>query len=156
MHITSLFGQAGGYYDPNYQSYDPAVAAGIFAMVMLIALVSLVIGYVVYSYLLSRIFKKASIKAWKAWVPVYNTWILLELGDQQGFWAVLAFIPIVNIVSAVFMYIAMYHIGLKLGKDGSFVILAIFLPLVWLIWLAVDGSSWKGSSLPKKTETKVA
>ena len=77
-------------------------------------------------------------------------WILLELGDQKGFWAVLAIIPFVNIVSAVFMIIAEYNIGLKLGKEGWFVLLAIFLPLVWLIWLAFDKSTWKGVA-PKAT-----
>jgi hypothetical protein len=48
------------------------------------------------------------------------------------------------------MYIAMYHIGKKLGKDGVFVLLAIFLPIVWLIWLAVDKSKWndKASTAP--------
>jgi hypothetical protein len=104
-----------------------------------------VVAYVVYALLLSRIFKKAGVEGWKAWVPVYNSWIMLELGGQKGFWAVLALVPVVNIAAAVFMYIAMYNIGLKLGKDGAFVLLAIFLPIVWLIWLAVDSSTWKGA-----------
>lgn len=43
------------------------------------------------------------------------------------------------------MIIGMYNIGLKLGKSSSFVLLAIFLPLVWLIWLAVDKSTWNES-----------
>ena len=47
----------------------------------------------------------------------------------------------------------MYKIGLKLGKEGAFVLLAIFLPIVWLIWLAVDKSTWKGASLPGTAPT---
>jgi len=99
--------------------------------------------------LLSRIFKKAGIEGWKAWVPVYNSWTLLEMGDQPGFWAVMAFVPVLNIAAIVFMIIAMYNIGLKFGKEGAFVLLAIFVPIAWYIWLAVDSSKWKGS-VPKK------
>src|SRR5690606_4273977 len=88
-------------------------------------------------------FKKAGVESWKAWVPVYNNWVMLQLGGQQGWWAVVAFIPVANLVAAVFMCIAMYNIGLKLGKEGAFVLLAIFLYAVWLIWLAVDKSTWK-------------
>ncbi len=84
-------------------------------------------------------------------MPIYNTWKLLEIGGQQGFWAVLGVIPIINIVSSVFTYIAMYHIGKRLGKDDWFVLLAIFLPLVWLIWLAFDDSKWSGPRVAQTT-----
>lgn len=141
--------QLGYYYDnyyndSYYNSYDSTAAAGFSIMAFLFIFFFAIVAYVVFALLLGRIFKKAGLPQWKAWVPVYNNWLFLELGNQQGFWAVLAFIPIVNIVSAVFMYIAMYNIGLKLGKEGAFVLWGIFLPIVWYIWLAVDDSKWKG------------
>lgn len=98
------------------------------------------------------IFKKAGVPAWKAWVPIYSTWVMLELGDQPGWWVLLNFVPFVNLVALVFMYIAMYNIGLKLQKEGWFVILAIFLPIVWLIWLALDKSTWQGSAAPAEQQ----
>ena len=94
------------------------------------------------SLFLGRIFKKASIASWTAWVPSYNTWKLLEMGGQPGFWAILAIFPIINLASAVFIFFAIFNIGLKLGKSASFVLFAIFLPIIWLIWLAVDSSTW--------------
>lgn len=135
------------YYDytPSTTGVDSAAAAGAMVFFMLFALVISAIAYVITSFLLSRIFKKAGIETWKAWVPIYNNWLILELGGQKGYWAVLALIPFVNIVSAVFMIIAMYHISVNFGKDGAFVLLAIFLPLVWFIWLAFDDSTWKGA-----------
>lgn len=149
MSIQSLLAQAdyytSDYYDSSYSSYsdtDPAVAAAAFGFFMLMALVFFAIAFVVTALLLSRIFKKAGVEEWKAWVPVYNSWVLLELGGQKGYWAILAYVPIVNIVAAVFLYIAMYNIGLKFGKGGEFVLWAIFLPIVWLIWLATDDSKW--------------
>lgn len=156
MTNLSNFAQYYELYNDSYYttttttSVDPAAALAITAGAITFSLIVAVIAYVVGALLLSRIFKKAGVKPWIAWVPFYNTWKLLEIGGQQGFWAVLAIIPIVNYVSLVFMYIAMYHIGKKLGKSGSFVLLAIFLPIVWLIWLAVDQSKWndKASTAP--------
>lgn len=126
---------------------EAATAAGLAVFggaILMFMIVAIAISYVITSLFLSMIFKKAGIESWKAWVPVYNTWIMLEMGGQKGFWAVLAFVPLVNIAAAVFMIMAMYSIGLKFGKDGAFVLLAIFLPYVWLIWLAVDKSTWHG------------
>ena len=154
VSMNNLFAQ---YYD-SYQaadtasSTDSAAAALLFGGLFLFFVFAVIIGYVVFSFLLGRIFKKAGVESWKAWVPVYNSWIMLELGGQQGFWVILAFIPLVNIVSAVFMFIAMYNIGLKLGKPGAFVLLAIFLPAVWLIWLAVDDSKWPAKTTGAKAK----
>lgn len=160
MSLLSQLAQSADYYsDYNYNtdySYTPdqaAAAAVIGGMFLLFMLFTAVIAYVVHAFLLGRIFKKAGVDQWVAWVPFYNMWKLLELGGQQGFWAVLAIIPFVNIVSAIFMYIAMYHVGLKLQKEGWFVLLAIFIPTVWMIWLAFDDSKWQGvKATPAKTE----
>jgi uncharacterized membrane protein len=151
MTYLSNLAQYYSNYDYTYSSnVDASTAVGITLAVLLIELVFIAVAYVVTAIFLSKVFKKAGVPGWAAWVPFYNSWKLLEIGGQQGFWAILAIIPIVNIVSAVFLYIAMYHVGKKLGKDGVFVLLAIFLPIVWLIWLAVDKSKWndKASTAP--------
>jgi len=141
------------YSVPGDTTMDSAMTAAVVATVVLIMLIIALAVYVVSAIMLGQIFKKAGEKPWKAWVPVYNNWVMLELGGQKGWWAVIMLIPIVNIVAAVFMILAMYQIGINFGKDGAFVLLGIFLPLVWLIWLAVDGSTWKGKqTLPKQGE----
>jgi hypothetical protein len=130
-------------YDYTYTSDAAAtLAPGVIAVIILVWFVVFAAIYALHAFLLGRIFKKAGLAQWIAWVPFYNTWKLLELGGQPGFWAVLAIIPVVNYVSAVFIYIAMYHIGLKLGKDGVWVVLGIFLPTVWMAILAFDSSKW--------------
>lgn len=150
MGILTNLAQSDYYYNDSYyttsSSVDSETAAAIVLATIGFTFLFTAIIYVVTAFFLMRIFKKAGIeKPWAAWVPIYNNWKLLEIGGQQGFWAVLAIIPFVNIVSVVFMYIAMYHIGLKLGKEGIFILLAIFLAPVWLIWLAVDTSTWDES-----------
>lgn len=134
-------------YTTDSTNVDPAAAAAIGVVALLSIIVFSVIAYAVGSFLLGRIFKKAGVPQWAAWVPVYSNWKTLEIGGQQGFWAVLYFIPFVNLVSIVFTYIAMFHIGKKLGKEDWFILLAIFLPIVWMIWLAFDDSKWQGKKV---------
>lgn len=163
MSVTSLFAQTPNdmYAIDTANVSTNAVMAGIFTFLVIF----MVIAYIITSILLARIFKKAGVASWKAWVPVYNTWTTLELGDQKGWWALLWLAPmltwlpmdtnspafitlylitlLVSMVGAVFLYIAMYKIGLRFGKEGYFVLWAIFLPLVWYAWLAFDDSTWK-------------
>jgi len=145
--MNTLLQFAQSTYDSTYTttSVDSATAAGVSAGLVLFTILSVIVAYVVSAILLGRIFKKAGIESWIAWVPFYNTWKMLEIGGQPGYWAVLALIPFVGYVSIVFVFIAMYNIGLKLGKSGAFVVLGIFLPIVWYIWLAVDDSKWNES-----------
>lgn len=156
MSILSTFSQASDYdytpydynttFDSGTTTMSNEAAAGIMMGMLIFYLIATIALYVITSLALSRIFKKAGVEGWKAWVPVYNMWVMLELGGQQGFWAVLMFVPFVNIAAIIIMFIAMYHIGLKLGKPGAFVLVAIFLNLVWYIWLAVDKSTWNESA----------
>lgn len=166
MGILSTLAQYDTYYeDPTlysttYDSSEAAVAVGAFLLFSFFFFIFFIGIYVVMALCLMRIFKKAGVKEWIAWVPFYNTWKMLEIGGQQGFWAVLAILPLVNIVSAVFMYIAMYNIGLKLGKDGAYVLIAIFLAPIWFILMAVDKSPWNDAagapSLAPETHAKKA
>lgn len=156
MNPLSLFGQASEYtyyYSSDTSNVDPAVAAGAVMFGILFGLLAAAVIYVITALCLSRIFKKTGVETWKAWVPIYNTWVMLELGGQQGFWAVLTLLPIVNIIAAVFIWIAMYQIGLNFGKPSAFILLGIFFPLIWLIWLAVDKSTWKGAASAKPEPT---
>ena len=148
MTFISQLAQYSNNYDYSTaaSSSDAAAAAAFVFVLFFVELIFIAILYVVMAIFMAKIFKKAGVPSWAAWVPFYNNWKLLEIGGQQGYWAVLAVIPIVSIVSAVFMYISMYHIGKKLGKDGTFILLAIFLPIVWLIWLAVDKSKWNDAA----------
>ncbi len=135
------------YQTTTTTSGDPAIAGAMLVFLGFVGLVS----YIIVSIFLGMLFKKAGKEQWKAWVPVLNSWTFLELGGQKGWlslFLLLAWIPLIGfvpaLVFAVFMAIAAYKIGESLGKEGVFVLLYIFLPLVWVIWLAVDKSAvWK-------------
>ncbi|MBF4634369.1 hypothetical protein ITJ38_08145 [Agreia pratensis] len=120
-----------------------AAAGLIITLIFTAFYVVLIVGiYVVSSWFLSKIFVKAGEPAWKGWVPVYNSWTFLELGGQAGWWALVAFVPVVNIASSVFICIAAYNIGLRFGKTGVWLILYILVPYVWWGIFAFNASVW--------------
>jgi hypothetical protein len=133
------------YSAPVTSTDDAALSVAGLAFIIVVLFVTVVmfaISYAICSFLLSKIFKKAGIPQWIAWVPVYNVWKILELGGQQGFWALLGLLPFVGIISLIYVYIAMYYIGRRFGKEDWFVVLAIIVPVLWLGWLAFDDSKW--------------
>lgn len=136
-------------YQSTYDAAPAMIAPAAIASILFTIFIIFLGIYAIHAYLLSRIFKKAGVKSWAAWVPFYNIWKLLEIGDQPSFWAVLSIITPLNIVTSVFTYMAMYRVGLKFGKDGSWVVLAIFLPTIWMAILAFDNSKWN----PKKIKS---
>jgi hypothetical protein len=150
MNILHGLAQGQYYYNEYGSQYsnsgDPALLLVVFAAFIGFGVLFGLAIYVFISICLMRIFAKAGVKPWVAWVPFYNSWKLLEIGGQQGFWAVLTIVPIVNIVAGVFILIAQYHVGKKLGKGGEFVLWAIFLPYVWYPWLAFDKSTWNDAA----------
>ena len=143
----------------TYPTQAQDLSAGDTVLVLVFTILWLaimVVMYAIVSILLGRIFKKAGQPQWKAWVPVYNQWTLLQLGGKPGWWALVMLIPIVQIVGIVMLYISMYNIGLKLQKSGVFVLWAIFFPLVWYVWLAVDKSVWDDKAGDRRLDTPVA
>ena len=94
------------------------------------ALITAIIGYVISSLLYMLIFKKAGIDTKKAWIPFYNKWIFFELGGQEGWKSLLAFIPYVG-KSPYFAILFPFGI-LSFGLSS----------LVWFLILGLDSSRW--------------
>ena len=112
------------------------------AYTVLIVLVSVAV-YVYYGITAGRIFAKAGVKSWHAWVPFLNSWRLLQIGGQHGAWIFSLLVPGAGaIVYLVFYTIAQFHIGKALGRSSAFVLLAIFPSPVWFGILGFGKSTW--------------
>lgn len=147
------------YYTTSSNLTGASAAALGGTMIIITLVVSLVCAagaYIFMSLLYRMIFKKAGVKTSIAWIPIYNSWKFLEIGDQKGFWSIMSFIPGLNIVAAIFMYIAMFHIGKKLGKEDWFVLVGILAAPIWFLILGLDKSVWNGGTNAAPTETPTA
>jgi signal peptidase I len=45
---------------------------------------------------LSKMFEKAGERPWKAFIPFYNTWVMLSLAQRPRHWVFWQFIPVVG------------------------------------------------------------
>lgn len=111
--------------DPNYAasmgnmaaSGSDAAAAGVVAFLMGFFVIFLVIILAIYIYMaicLMKMAKKTNTpNAWFAWIPILNTILMIQIAKKPIWWIILFFIPIVNIVIAILIWMG---VAKQLGK----------------------------------------
>jgi hypothetical protein len=135
-------GNVGGTFLAIFLTiYAVAIGIGI--------LISLAI-YVVSGIAYMKLFRKVGVEPWAAWVPFFNNWRLLEVGGQEGWFAVLSIVPFGSYVAAVFIGIAGHKIGAAFRKDGGWTVLFIFLPFVWAWLLANDPQPYEPQNMASR------
>jgi len=149
LAIPFLYADVAPY--PPYYPDDNITTAIILFISLAFAIVLLVV-YIITAIFMMKLFAKANVPAWKAWVPFVNFWKFLELGGYHGATSLLfvaSIIPFVGFITLpigyVLMCMAAYQIGLKLGKDGAWVVLYIFFSIIWLGILGLNKSMWNDS-----------
>ncbi|RKR80190.1 signal peptidase I [Mucilaginibacter gracilis] len=61
-----------------------------------------VIVLIVLPYIgLWKLFEKAGEAGWKAFIPIYNLYVMIELSGRPKWWVILLFIPAINIIVGV-------------------------------------------------------
>ena len=127
---------------------ESEIFSAIFAAIFAFYFVTAIMGYLLFSWFLARVFRKAGIQSWKAWIPFYSHWIVLELGGQAGWLILLALVPGASIVATVFLFIAIYNVGAGFDRPGAgWLVLFIFLPIVWLGIIAFGPANWDASRM---------
>ena len=136
--LTTAIGQ---YSDDSYGSGGEeaflATFIGVYAIIIVVSLIFALASYVILAIGLAGLFRKAGIEPWKAWVPLYSTYVWLQLGGQNGHWVWASLIPYGSLVTSIFLYIGMHRTGKAFGKDTGFLVLGIFLPWVWVLILGL-------------------
>lgn len=134
---------------------DNAATAAFLAIWFTLVFFFAIIGYVITSFFLMKIFDKAGVQGkWRAWVPIYNYMVFSKLGDLSpwliliaiGASIVLSWIPVIGSIGGLAVFVvtllAAWRVGLKLQKEAVWLILYFFLSVVWAGILAFDKSRW--------------
>jgi hypothetical protein len=122
--------------DLNSTSSGAAAGLGLGTSLVffLIALVALVAMW--------KIFVKAGKPGWAAIIPFYNLYVGLQIVGRPGWWLILFFIPLVNVVVSVIYAIDMAK---AFGKDAVFGVVGLWLfSIIGYLILAFDGSQYVG------------
>lgn len=146
------------YYDSDYSSsssVSPAETTGILAVLLaymgMIMMISLGV-YILTSIAKMKIFEKAGLPGWKAWVPIYREWKFLELGGYSGALIFLAFVPFFGgIALSVAMCLAANEISKKLDKSDIFILFPLgfitggITTIIWYYIAGFSNSTWNDS-----------
>ena len=144
------------YGEPS--SADTAVAVAGMGMFLVLGLVL----YVVSSFFLYKVFKKAGKPGWAGFVPVYNAWVMFEIAGKPGWWALLiipSFIPVIGLLFSlgylVLSLLASLELAKRFGKSQIFAIFGLWLfSIVGYGILAFDDSKYHGPGAPANSSRK--
>jgi hypothetical protein len=106
--------------------------------------------WIVYIIAGWKVFEKAGQEGWKVIIPFYNIYIMLKIVGRPGWWLILFFIPIVNIVVWIILLVDMSK---SFGHGVGFALGLIFLS--WIFWLILGfgDSRYMGPSAPGAART---
>ena len=82
------------------------------------------------------VFKKASHAGWKALIPIYNLYVMLQIGESAWWWLVLIFVPILNIYA---LYKIHAGVARFFGKGIGFGLGLTFLGILFFPLLGFGG-----------------
>lgn len=97
------------------------------------------VWFVFYIIGLWKMFEKAGQPGWKAIIPFYNTWTLVEITGLNWYWFLVALVPTIisllgleslsfvgNVASIIANVNIYYNLSKKFGKETSWVVLSVF------------------------------
>lgn len=89
-----------------------------------------------------KVFTKAGQPGWASIVPIYNAYILLKIAGKPGWWLLLLFIPLVNIVIGIIVAI---DLAKSFGKGAGFGVGLAFLGFIFYPILGFGSATYQGS-----------
>ncbi len=87
-----------------------------------------------------KLFTKAGKPGWAAIIPIYNLIVMIQIAGKSGWWILLYFIPIVNIVVSV---LVMMGLAKNFGRGVGTVLGLIFLPMIFLLILGFGDAEYR-------------
>lgn len=127
-------------YSSQYSSEAAGfLAAGILGTILLISLIlalPLIVG-------MWKTFTKAGKPGWACLIPIYRTYIMIEIVGKPTIWLLWCLIPCVNIVFIVWLT---NLISKSFGKDEGFTVGLLLLGVIFWPILGFGGAKYLGPS----------
>jgi hypothetical protein len=108
------------------QQSNNAASAAIAGAMFLFLIGFGLVGYVYFALALQTIANKtATPNSWLAWIPIANVFLMLGVAKKPMWWFILFLIPLVNIVMAVIVWMAIAEARQKPNWWGILTIVPI-------------------------------
>lgn len=90
-----------------------------------------------------KAFVKAGQPGWAGIVPIYNLYVLIMMAKKPVWWLILCFVPCVNIVILIIVFI---EIAKQFGKDAGFGIGLALLGFIFWPILGFGDAKYQGAA----------
>jgi hypothetical protein len=107
----------------------------VFSLVgLIVAVVAIIASWKIYS--------KAGKPGWAAIIPIYNMYVMLQIVGRPGWWILLFFVPLVNMVISILLAI---DLARSFGKSDAFGIIGLWLfGFIGYLMLAFGSAKYVG------------
>ncbi len=92
-----------------------------------------------------KTFTKAGQPGWSAIIPIYNLYVLTQVAKRPGWWVLLLFIPLVNIVIGIILAI---DVAKAFGKGTGFGVGLALLGFIFYPILGFGDATYQGAAAP--------
>ena len=89
-----------------------------------------------------KIFEKAGVTSWYAWVPLLNTYWITKIATGNGWLFLLILIPCVG--SLIYLILMAIKLSGAFGCGGGMIALLILLPIIGYFVLGFGGAQYVG------------
>jgi len=97
--------------------------------------------FIAYIVGLWQVFAKAGEEGWKAIIPIYNVWVLLEIVGRPGWWLILIFIPVVNFIVWIMVNV---DLARSFDRGLGFAFGLMFFPYIFVPLLGFSDMQYYG------------
>lgn len=118
-------------YETTSQTGVIALLSTYMILILVIAVIMIIANW--------KVFTKAGKPGWASIIPLYNMYVMFEIAGMNGWMFLLTFIPIVNIIIQIMLYL---NLAKKFGKSTGFAIGLILLNPIFLLMLAFGNAEY--------------
>jgi len=90
-----------------------------------------------------KAFQKANEPGWAAIIPIYNTYVMIKIGENKWWWLILLFIPLIN---AIALFKISIDVAKAFGQGIGFGIGLAVLPFIFWPLLGFGGYQYRSQS----------
>jgi Family of unknown function (DUF5684) len=92
-----------------------------------------------------KVFTKAGQPGWAILIPIYNLYVMCKIAGRPGWWLILYFIPVVNLIIIIIICL---DIAKNFGKGAGFGIGLLLLPIIFYPILGFGSATYQGGTPP--------
>lgn len=88
-----------------------------------------------------KVFEKAGQPGWAAIIPIYNIYIMTKIAGKPGWWVLMFFLPLLNLIFLIWLY---NMISKSFGKDEGFTFGLVILGIIFWPILGFGSAQYQG------------